>query len=51
LERKLRPRSSEQRTIVIELDGWSRTGPVVTTREIKSDPVPIRLVGSETNAA
>ena len=46
LARKLRPRSPDQRTIVIELDGWSRTGPTVTTRDVNSDPVPLRLVAS-----
>lgn len=46
LARKLRPRSSQQRTVVIELDGWSRTGPTVTTRDVKCDPAPIRLIAS-----
>ncbi|MBI4178579.1 hypothetical protein HY522_04025 [bacterium] len=46
LARKLRPRSSQQRTVVIELDGWSRSGPVVTTRDVRGDPVPLRLVAS-----
>ncbi|HLG57809.1 MAG TPA: AAA family ATPase [Vicinamibacterales bacterium] len=46
LARKLRPRVSQQRTVVIELDGWSRRGPTVTTRDVKSDPAPIRLVAS-----
>jgi DNA repair exonuclease SbcCD ATPase subunit len=43
LARKLRPGSSKQRTVVIELDGWSRTGPLVTTRDVQCDPVPLRL--------
>ena len=46
LARKLRPTANDGRTIVIELDGWNRQGPVVQTREVKSDPVPLRLVGS-----
>jgi len=46
LARKLRPRDKSGRTIVIELDGWSRRGPSVETREIKCDPVPLRLVGA-----
>jgi len=46
LARKLRPRMAQQRTIVIELDGWSRRGPMVTTRDVKSDPAPIRLLAS-----
>jgi DNA repair exonuclease SbcCD ATPase subunit len=46
LSRKLRPSNKERRTIVIELDGWSRLGPSVVTREVESDPVPLRLVAS-----
>lgn len=46
LSRKLRPSNEKGRTMVIELDGWSRQGPVVVTREVKSDPVPLRLVAS-----
>lgn len=44
LSRKLRPSNEMGRTIVIELRGWSRQGPIVETREVKSDPVPLRLV-------
>lgn len=44
LSRKLRPTGPESRTVVIELDGWKREGPSVSLREIKSDPVPLRLV-------
>jgi DNA repair exonuclease SbcCD ATPase subunit len=44
LARKLRPGSSEQRTVVIELNGWSRTGPIVTTRDVGCDPAPYRLM-------
>jgi exonuclease SbcC len=44
LARKLRPINQKGRTIVIELDGWNRQGPIVTTREVKCDPVPLRLV-------
>lgn len=43
LARKLRPGSPDQRTLVIELDGWSRLGPTVTTREIMADPTTARL--------
>lgn len=43
LARKLRPRNPSQRTIVIDLDSWNRTGPNVHVREIKCDPQPIRL--------
>lgn len=44
LSRKLRPSDENGRTIVIELEGWSRQGPNVNTREVKSDPVPLRLI-------
>lgn len=44
LARKLRPGSAEQRTVVIELDGWNRTGPTVSSRDVHCDPVPLRLV-------
>ena len=46
LARKLRPGSSEQRTVVIELDGWNRRGPIVTTRDVHCDPVPLRLMAA-----
>jgi len=41
--RKLRPTTDDSRTMVIELDGWSRQGPSVTVREIMRDPVALRL--------
>lgn len=47
LSRKLRPRNDKERTIIIELTGWSRQGPTVLTREVWSDPVPLRLVASQ----
>ena len=40
------PATTKGRTIVIELDGWSRQGPIVVTRDVKCDPVPLRLVSS-----
>lgn len=46
LSRKLRPRDERGRTAVIELDGWSRSGPMVRMQEIKSDPVVMRLMHS-----
>lgn len=46
MARKLRPRTSDERTMVIELEGWSRKGPIVSTREVQSDPVPLRLVAA-----
>ncbi len=44
LSRKLRPSNEAGRTVVIELNTWSRRGPTVVTRDVKSDPVPLRLV-------
>lgn len=46
LARKLRPNSPETRTLVIEFRNWSRSGPQVATRDILSDPVPLRLIAS-----
>jgi hypothetical protein len=46
LARKLRPTDTAGRTIVIELVGWQREGPEVHTREIRSDPVPLRLAAN-----
>ncbi len=50
LARKLRPGSSEQRTVVIELEGWSRIGPTITARDIHCDPVPLRLVAASSGS-
>jgi len=50
LARKLRPGSSEQRTVVIELEGWSRTGPTVTAHDVHCDPVPLRLVAASSGS-
>ncbi|NOT00469.1 MAG: hypothetical protein HOP29_07555 [Phycisphaerales bacterium] len=44
LARKLRPSSSSQRTLMVELDGWSRRGPCIESHDIKADPAPLRLV-------
>ena len=44
LERKLRPIRAGQRTIVIELSGWSRQGPLVEFREISADTEALRIV-------
>lgn len=38
LARKLRPVASSDRTIVIELDGWSRQGPTLTVRDVAVMP-------------
>ena len=46
LERKLRPVSESQRTILVELNGWSSHGPMVTQRDIIRDPVPIRIAAA-----
>jgi DNA repair exonuclease SbcCD ATPase subunit len=44
LERKLRPIHSNERTVVLDLEGWSPQGPTITTREIGREVRPIRLV-------
>ena len=44
LSRKLRPADQSGRTVVIELDTWSRVGPAVVIRDVNCDPVPLRLV-------
>ena len=44
LSRKLRPGDQSGRTLIIELDTWSRVGPTVVMRDIKCDPVRLRLV-------
>jgi exonuclease SbcC len=44
LSRKLRPANDTGRTVVIELNTWTRGGPAVVTRHVKCDPVPLRLV-------
>lgn len=44
LSRKLRPADENGRTLVIELNTWSRGGPKVVTRDVKCDPVRLRLV-------
>lgn len=45
LETKLRPVAEGQRTIVIELEGWGRSGPQVTQRDVLADTGHNRLVG------
>lgn len=42
LARKLRP-AGKGRTLLIELDGWSRQGPSVAVRDVTGDPAPLRL--------
>jgi len=46
LERKLRPVSDDQRTILVELSGWSSEGARVTQRDIVPDLVPIRIAAA-----
>ena len=46
LERKLRPVSDFQRTILVELSGWSSEGPMVTQRDVEGDVVPIRIAAA-----
>lgn len=43
LARKLRPVREDQRTRVIELNGWSRTGPVVRQEDASRDPQLLRI--------
>jgi hypothetical protein len=35
LERKLAPRTTNDRTVVIEFESWSRSGPQVSAREVR----------------
>jgi DNA repair exonuclease SbcCD ATPase subunit len=44
LARKLRPISSDERVRMIQLEGWTREGPIVEQEEIPVDPKPLRLV-------
>lgn len=46
LARKLRPANTTQRTSVIELHGWTRSGPDIRQYEIKPQEVPLRLIQS-----
>lgn len=46
LERKLRPVGSDQRTLAIHLDAWSREGPIATVSEIPSDARGLRLAAA-----
>jgi DNA repair exonuclease SbcCD ATPase subunit len=46
LERKLRPVRSDQRTIVIDIQGWSREGPVITQRDVEHDRTPLRIAAA-----
>ena len=46
LERKLRPVSESQRTIVIEMSGWSSEGPRAAQRDVERDLVPIRIAAA-----
>lgn len=48
LARKLRPGTSNERTVLIRLGDWKRDGPVVLerSREVKGDAKPLRLVAS-----
>lgn len=43
LARKLRPRLDGGRTLIVELDTWTRRGPSVNLREVSADPVRLRL--------
>ena len=46
LERKLRPVSDSQRTILVELSGWSSDGPTAVQSDIAQDLVPIRIAAA-----
>ena len=46
LERKLRPVAESQRTIFVELNGWSSEGPVTNQRDITRDTEPIRIAAA-----
>ena len=46
LAHKLRPGVEDQRCIMIELDGWERQGPKVTTTVLRRDPAQLRLIAS-----
>ena len=46
LKRKLRPASDTQRTIIIELSGWSSQGPMTFQEDIMGDPIPIRIAAA-----
>ena len=46
LERKLRPVSDSQRTIIVELSGWSSEGPIAVQRDVERDRVPIRIAAA-----
>jgi len=43
LARKLRPVSPDQRTLVITLAGWGRSGPTITQGEIPRDSEVVRI--------
>ncbi len=46
LERKLRPVSAGQRTVRIDLRGWTPEGPSVDQKELPQDTVQLRLVAT-----
>ena len=46
LERKLRPISSSQRTVRVELSGWSSEGPMVAQTDVDRDLMPIKIAAA-----
>jgi wobble nucleotide-excising tRNase len=44
LQRKLRPTRRGERTRLIELEGWSRSGPSVVQSDVAADERPVRIV-------
>ena len=46
LERKLRPVTEGERTVRIDLHGWTPDGPAVSSTDVEPDVVPLRLVAN-----
>jgi DNA repair exonuclease SbcCD ATPase subunit len=46
LERKLRPVSPDQRTVRVNLQGWTLEGPSIEQSDVPQDAGPLRLVAS-----
>lgn len=44
LERKLRPASDSQRTSVISLEGWTRSGPSVQQFDVPAEAISLRMI-------
>lgn len=46
LERKLRPIDEDQRTRIIRIDSWTRTGPVVSAKDVPRTAPALKVVGA-----